>query len=600
MLLIALLACADKSQPDPAPKDPMWPFPSAHLVQDGRLALPEGGVPAGDTPFPVDRLSWRSGFSVVQTALIDPGVALDPDTLPGLDEVGAPGSVQLWDLDGGAPLRCFAELDAYPDQDAPTLIVRPLEPMPDGHRIAVVVTQQVTDTDGQPMPSPAWFDALLRGDPVEGLDASWGDHYQDLVAELEDLGVADIALAFDFPVADASAPLRAVVDAVGVPPAWEFRDVDDADTDDEVPDGAWIQLSGSFTTDSWLADDLAFVADDQGLPAPQGTAEADLFVHIPESARGAAPGTVPVWQFGHGIFSSPEDYLAQPDDPSGVVDLADRAGAILIATTWRGLTSSDLSVPVFVGADPGRFPELTDKLAQGVANNVALSRLILEGGLLDDPALMGLADPGDLKYYGISLGGIEGSVLVALSQHISHAVAHVPGSTWSTMLERSSNWTSFEPLVMDSLDEPADRQLLYAATQLLWDPVDPASYAADLQGRSLLLQESIGDEQVPNMTTESMARGMGAVLLEPAVYAVEGLSAGAAPLAGPALSQFDPQTALPPESNRPAPVTGAHGDPRVWEGAKLQTMRFLDPLDPGVVEHYCGADPCAADNDGSR
>ena len=597
----AAAGCADKAPAEagPVPKSPLWPFPSAHLIEGGQVAIPEGLLEAGETPLPVERVNWRAGFSVVQTAVIDPEVELDIESLPGPADAESAGSVQLWDLTAGERVPAFAEVDAYPDQDAPpALMVRPLAPMVAGHRIAVAITTDARTAEGDPLPSPAWYAALMAGEAVEGLDASWADHYQDLASTLEGLGVGPLALAFDFPVDDASAPLRAMVDAVGVPAAWSFTGVDDADAGDEVPAGSWVQLTGTFTVDSWLVDDADFEIDAAGLPALQGTAEADLFVHIPDSARAAAPGTVPVWQFGHGIFSRPENYLADEDDPSGVIDLADRAGAILIATTWRGLTTSDLLTPVEVGNDPGRFPELTDKLAQGVANNVALSRLIVEGGLLDDPLLMGLPDRDTVRYYGISLGGIEGHVLMALSDAIDHAVLHVPGSAWSTMLERSSNWAQFEPLVRDAIDDPRDRQLFYAVSQLMWDPVDPALYVDDLGGSSILLQQSIGDEQVPNMTTELLARGIGAILLFPGATEPFGLESAKAPLRGPALAHFDPQTDPIPDENRPAPVTGAHHTPRLWDGAKLQTMRFLDPLDPGVVEHFCGLSPCTDDNDG--
>jgi hypothetical protein len=286
------------------------------------------------------------------------------------------------------------------------------------------------------------------------------------------------------------------------------------------------------------------------------------------------------------------------DDPSGVLDLADRAGAIVVATTWRGLTSSDLLTAVNVGNDFGRFPELTDKLAQGVANNIALARLVLEGDLLDDPLLEGKADPSALWYYGISLGGIEGAVMFANQDRISHGVLHVGGSAWSTMLERSSNWTQFEPLVADGIPDPADRQLLFAISQLFWDPADPASYAEDLQDQTLLWQVALHDEQVPNRTTELLARGVGMTVATPAPRSAWGIDEGALPVDLPALTWFDPEAPAPPESNRPSPVTDAHTDPRVWAGTKLQTIRFLQADDPGVVEHFCGDAPCSASNPG--
>lgn len=90
---LLLLACKG-----PGPDKPeLWPFPSAHLVSDGHVAIPAEALPRteGGTPFDVDRLAFRTGFSVVQTTVIDPGTGLDPDTLPGRDDAATPGSVQI-------------------------------------------------------------------------------------------------------------------------------------------------------------------------------------------------------------------------------------------------------------------------------------------------------------------------------------------------------------------------------------------------------------------------------------------------------------------------------------------------------------------------
>lgn len=616
LLASSLLACtgdpagADSGVATPgADKPALWPFPSAHLVgSDGQFDLPDS-FPMVDqgTPVPVDRLSWRSGFSVVQTTAIDPEVALDPASLPGPADLATPGSVQLWDLTDGRRLPAFAELDAWCSdvtddpacaEEVPTLLVRPLQPMPVGHHVAVVVTDQVLQADGSPWTGPAWYRDLVAGHPATDL-VDWEAHYLDLESQLADLGVQGIVFTVDFPVGDGTQPTRSIVAQTSVPDAWSFYSTLSTDDGDTLPGGTWKRAQGRFTVDNWLVDDLMFDLVD-GLPQAAGTAEADLYVHIPSRVASIGTGNAPVWIFGHGIFSQPGDYLADDEDSSAMIELADRAGAIVIATTWRGLTYTDLPTAIGVGSDFGRFPELTDKLAQGVANTVALRRLITEGGLLDDPVFEGRADPERLRYHGISLGGIEGAVLMAVDPAIPHGVLHVGGSTWSTMLERSSNWPQFEALVSRGIPSPRDRQLLYALSQLFWDEADPAGFAEDLRDRSALWQESMGDEQVPNITTESLMRGVGATLLQPAVELPPAITAADGPLTGPAFAQFDPELGRPDMVNRPAPVTGAHGTPRQWEGAILQTLRFLDPSDPGVVQHFCGDAPCTASNTGAE
>jgi hypothetical protein len=585
--LFLTLACRD---PGPDKPDDLWPFPSAHLVADGHLAIPADDLPmaSGGTPFDVDRLAFRTGFSVVQTTVIDPGTALDPDSLPTLDDVGTLGSVQMWDLDSGEPILCFAELDAYPElgNEDPTLLVRPVEPMTAGHRVAVVTTSDLRTADGETFSLP-WFDPLVSGHPAASLE-EWEPHYTDLIDRLDAIGVSDVAFAIDFPVGDGTALLRSAVDRSAVPQRWTL---------DTFVDGGpfadpWLQIQGTFETTSFL-DGSSFVLDERGEPIPQGSATADLYVYLPASIRYDTPGTVPVWVFGHGLLQTPGAYF----EDESFLDLVGRGNAIVVATEWRGLSADDIATALSIGADFGRFPELTDMLSQGVLDTLQLSALVRDGGLLDDPALLGLGDPTQVYYVGISLGSIEGAVVQALDPSFRAAVLHVGGSTWSTMLERSSNWPVFEDLLVAGVPSAKERQLGYALSQLYWDPVDPASYATDLATRPILWQEAVGDDQVPNLTTETLMRGVGAKLLEPAVSVPFGIESTSQPMA-PAWSQLDPELGMPPDVNRPAPRTGAHAVPRIWEGTKQQVLRFLQPDDPGVVAHYCGDAPCTADNTG--
>lgn len=585
LLLPLLAACAAPGPARPA----LAVFPTPDLVVDGHLALPND-LPSALTPVPVERLAWRTGFSPVQTAVFRLDVVVDPTSLPGLDGPAFGGAVQVWDLTEGVEVGAFAEVDAWPDPEAPPpLLVRPLRPVPAGHEVAVVLTSRVRTEGGGALERPDWFAALADGHPAEGQE-HLAAPVRTLLDALDEAGVDDVVLATGWPVGDGTAPLRAMVDDLPVPPSWRFYATDDADLGDLVPPHTWRQAQGYLTTRTWLVDDVTFDLGPDGVPTPQGDDEATLLVHLPASVKDAPDGSAPVWIFGHGIFSSPSRYLSDPDDPSHVLELADRAGAIVVATAWRGLTTGDFSVPVIVGSDFGRFPELTDKLAQGVANTAALVKLVREGGLLSDPVFAGKADPDTIRYYGISLGGIEGATLLALVPEVPHAVLHVGGGAWSTMLERSQNWTVFEDLLVENgLDDPRDRQVLYSLSQLFWDAADPTSYVEELRDRSALWQIALGDDQVPNLASWMVVRGAGAKLVRPTVDVV-GLDAVDAPASGPAIAVFDPQEGNPDADNRPAPDTTSHDVPRRWEGTTRQTLRFLDAEDPGVVEPACGPD----------
>lgn len=578
-----------------------FPYPGPFWMKDGHVDLGDT-LPQGNTAVPGDRVAWRTGFSPVQSAVIPVEADLDVATLSGQDGLGVDGTVQLWDLTDGVQLPCFAEVDAYPTADGPRpLLVRPGKPMPVGHTIAVAVTGGVHTLDGAPLASPDWYADAVAGNPGEGVE-DYADALKETSDALDGLGVADVVLSFAFPIGDGTAQLKSLISTVTTPNEWDLSTVESRDDEGStLPVGVWKRIVGTIRTDNWLVEDKQFdlTGETDGLPVPQGQTDALLYVHFPDSVRDAEPGTVPVWLFGHGIFGEPSAYLADPEDADAVIELADRAGAIVIATLWRGFARPDAIVAAQVGADFGTIPQLTDKLAQGVANTYALSKAILDGGLLDDPAFGGLPKKGSLRYYGISLGGIEGAVLLANQPEITHGVFHVGGSTWSTMLERSSNWSGFEGLIFSSgLARMEDRQLLYSVSQLFWDPVDPGNYATELQGRAVLWQESIGDDQVPNLTTEILARGAGAKLLSPSVTTPFGLEAVVGPTQGPVMAQFDSEIGVPPPTNRPSEDTATHETPRKWEGAKAQTLLFLDDAEPGTVEAFCGAAPCTARNTG--
>jgi len=607
-LLMLLAACEG-----PAPEGEgivgdalLNPFPSMLAMTDGHLDIPADAlpVPIDGTPVPFDRLGFRTGFSRAQVSWLK---LPDPDA-SGFPTWKAPtpgeGSVLLVDLDDGEFLPVMAELDAHEDAaDEPSILIRPLVAMTPGHRVAVVVTKDVA-------PRPERFDALIGLRPPEDL-ADYAPDFRALIDDLDGLGVpeGDIALAWDFPI-DANGgrtTLQSALDQAVVPNTWTLPRVRDLDLGELVAPTTWRAADGSFDSPSFLlADDDWLDLGDDGTVTQHGTLPSYLYVHIPESVKDAPAGTVPVLVFGHGIFGSPEYYLDDDEDENGLLALADEAGVIVVATRWRGMYAGARVDALGAAQDFGQLPIVTDRLLQGVIDTRTLVEMVNSGPFLDDPVFLGasgqkLPDPTKVGYYGISLGGIGGAVLIGSGAPVDAGVLHVGGSSWSTMLERSTQWVAFELFLEVSIPDPADRQLLYAGMQLFWDPVDPVAWSDELAaGPPVLWQESIGDEQVPNFTTEIVARSAGATLLGPAVREPYGMTATAGPLpAGSiAVSQFDPEVGEQPDVNRPGSNSGAHSIPRTWSGARLQTIDFLDSAALGTVVHHCGETPCTATHPG--
>jgi len=584
------VGCRGQTEDDPTMWPEVAPFPSPDLTAGEALTLPDTlPVAVSDWAPPVPA---RTGFSVVQTAVFPMPVMLDASTLPGWEGMARDGAVRLVDRQTGERFPVMAELDAYPQDGPPALMVRPLVPLPDGREMAVVLTSGVRDEDGASLSFP-WFEALLEGQRVHGggdAEPAW----LDLIDDLRAIDEQDVVMATGFRVQADTAPLQAVVEGSARPDAWDLGELSDGD---DVPPRTLRQFRGTYTVTNWLGED-GRIAWNGSTPVADGTIEAELMVHVPASLDGAAAGSAPVWVFGHGIFANPDVYFGDDDDPSGMLALADQAGAIVLATTWRGLTTDDIQVPFGVANDIATFPVMRDHLMQGVSNVASLVALARDGDLLDDPLLEGIADPSVLRYHGISLGGIEGAVLQGvLGGDAPPAVLHVGGGAWSMMLERSTHWALFEDAVSTSgITDPTDRQLAYAATQLWWDPIDPAVWSPQLADRTALWQISVADEQVPNVASWVLLRGAQAAIVEPSPVAVPGLSTVSTPAQGPAASIFDPGFESSDATNRPAVDTPAHETPRLWAGAQAQALRFLDPEDPGVIVAPCGDAPCTTDH----
>ena len=445
---------------------------------------------------------------------------------------------------------------------------------------------------------------LRRGDPPPASLADYAEHFRGLVDDLVGLGLAadDIAVATDFPVALGREPLEQVLAEAPLPTAFVLDEVREGD---DLPPRSFRAAEGTFTAPTWVGDD-GFLAMDPatGTLTATGTRDYPLYVHIPASVADAPAGSVPVLLFGHGLFASPEGYLDDPTDSSAVLALLDDMGAIGIATHWEGLASDQRVDAIGAAVDFGRLPIVPDRVVQSNGAVRSLQRLIREGDLFDDAVFQGsqgqlLADPDHFVYYGISLGGIEGAVQVASGAPFDAAVLHVGGGMWTTMLERSTQWPVFEVVLTDHVPDPAERQLLYAVSQLFWDPVDPVAWVGDGMGDvPTLWQESLGDEQVANLTTRVLARTAGAPLLQPPVESVWGLD----PLSGPAddvplaLAQFDAEVGVPADVNRPPEASGAHSIPRTFATTALQTATFLAADTLGRVVHPCGDAPCTASN----
>jgi hypothetical protein len=368
--------------------------------------------------------------------------------------------------------------------------------------------------------------------------------------------------------------------------------------------------------------------------------------------------------YGHGLLGSYRQV-------NGQGRLANMNNTVWCATNWAGFSEDDIGPSVIPSlTDLSNFSELTDRMLQGFVNFTYLGRALLKanepGGLnslsafrIDPDGAVGpepegpMIDTANLYYEGISQGAIMGGALTALSTDFTQSVLNVPGMNYSTLLSRSTDSAEYLEIpgigLYSNYPNQAERQLIFALMQLLWDRGEANGYAQhmtdeplpDTPPHNVLLQVAVGDFQVSNLTAEIEARTIGASLHTPAVDSgrhwdvdpfVDLPAIGSYPFNGPAalvyydggpISWFnsspattpagvecdegDPTTdpcqgtALSPTNNTPPLLDGSygedpHGYPRRAEDGLQHVVEWLQPggsidrcTDPGPVNRPCYA-----------
>src|SRR5262249_16746950 len=143
----------------------------------------------------------------------------------------------------------------------------------------------------------------------------------------------------------------------------------------------------------------------------------------------------------------------------------------------------------------------------------------------------------------VSLGGIEGGTLMALSPDILRGVLHVAGGNFSLLLTRSGDFLRLKKLLDITYPVQRDQVVLLAITQSYWDWSDPITFAPysvmaplvgpdgnPLPAKHILLQEGIHDVQVANVATRVVVQTMGLPLLAEPVQSVDGIPVMPGPL----------------------------------------------------------------------
>lgn len=553
-------------------------------------------------PTPYNRLDGFPPSSQILTVFDAP---VDGSVLPphwDYDRsLAADSPTVLLDMDRGERVAHFAEFDVRFEDPAEILLyIRPAQRLAEDTRYAVAIRGLEYDAGGEVPASPA-FAALRDGVPTDAptVEQRRGS-LDEVFAALEAAGIerGSLIQAWDFRTASGAAlwgDLLHMRDDAMARVGAQGLGCTVTRVDEEVDDVTFRYIEGTYTVPLYMDSPYPgarLVYGDDGLPGYQGDHEVDFFAVIPRSLaeEGADPGRL--LTYGHGFFLGG----SQVADP-WQAGLANDLGFVMVGTHWAGMSDDDIVVAASLLSDLNGFPKLTERLMQGVINQLVLTRTMAGVCALDESFEVNgqtAFDPEQRYFLGISLGSIMGATTLSLSQDIDRAVLHVGGNVLPMMEARSINFEQFETVYSGWYPSRIDREFYWSVFGHLWEKAEPVTFLPHLiddplegtQPKSVLYQIALNDAEVPNIASDAAGRTAGFELLTPTPHEVWGMEdAPATPYEGSAMIYWDCGDPDVPLGNEPPEDNSAHQCVRRTESFLTQLDSFLRP--GGVVVHPC-------------
>jgi hypothetical protein len=613
-----------------------------------RVSFSPLAMPRNVANKPIDPTEWNrnDGFSPGTPVLtVVPGVDLARTGAAPVTDVArsldADAPILLLDAATGERHPYWAELDANPaNGEQPVLIVRPAVNFAEAHRY-VVALRGMLDASGKAIAPNATF-AARRDAAAEKWHPTKGGGKEARAEVLADpvfgplakhgYELRDLYLAWTFTIAsernltervlhirdDAFASLGSAAPTFTV----------DSVTDGAATDRIARTVQGSYLVPSYLTNGGApgsrfnYAGSLDGLPTRAGTVavqRATFTCKIPRSTgvNGTDPAAVKPARlslYGHGLLGGQSEVGA-----GNVQKMADENNFVFCATDWIGMATEDVPNVATILADMSNFPTLADRAQQGFLNFLFLARLMKHAdGFAADAAFQGpggkpVIDPSDVFYDGNSQGGIMGGALMAVAQDVTRGVLGVPAMNYSTLLDRSVDFATYESVFNAAYPSELDREIVFGLIQMLWDRGEANGYAHHMTddplpntpAHQVLMHVAFGDHQVANVAAEVEARTIGAhtnagFLRDGRHWSVDptwGIpTVPSYPWTGSAFVYWDSGSDTPPNANVP-PTTSTvrgdpHSDPRETKLARDQKALFL--ATDGAFVDVCGGLPCLA------
>ncbi len=440
-----------------------------------------------------------------------------PTQLPEAD-TSAHNTGLIWmDLDATPPTRIPFEVRLALDEVG--IILDPLVTLTPGHRYAVLMTRDLWDSDICVENNPE-FDALLNGElmPTSG-DVRLSDALNEAMG-LSDTTADKLVGGTAFTTHMDHLLLHAVAQEVRTRNyTW------DPSVECEEEEETFRICNASFK--AWDFRDPLMIQNTD----TNGQWRLKVRIFLPKQAE--AP--LPVLIYGHGLNSDrfEGDRLAAEFSDDGFAVVA--VDAMMHGEHPTRIEDSNLPALDFLGVDLAAArvegAALHGNFTQTVVDRLQLLQLLRRSPDFDGDGTIDF-DPTEIGYFGVSLGGMLGSLFLANANQIPAAILSISGGRLIQFLSDIPQIDTFRPALNNLAggEVKAERVLILAQTMV--DAADPATSAPFIlrnrlnpgsQPPHLLVPVADKDETVPPATAQALARALGVPHVGPVFTEVFGL-----------------------------------------------------------------------------
>lgn len=530
-------------------------------------------------------------------------------------------NVLLLEAATGVAIPHFVDLDPRAtDPKRQAIVIHPLVALKEKTRYVVAI-HGVKNVGNGPVQVPEGF-RRLRDSVNDPSQQSLSTRYKaDVIDVATRAGIAqgELQLAWDFTTGSDARTQGDMLEVRELTLAWlqsHTPAVNITSVTESSPADTWRNIEGTVEAPLFLEStdpEAKLKRDGSGVVTQNGTTLVPFTAIIPVSVRDQfAPGQP--MAYGHGFFGRRTEVTYD-----ATRNIATQLKTVLFGIDWWGMDTDD--APFVAGNltdHPAKILSFGDRVHQGMANWLVMTAAI-KGPLRTQSAFLrpasgpgsstqgGVSNAGactfapGVTYLGISQGGILGTTMNALNPDTSRVVLHMGGAGFTHMMFRATPFSSFLYFMGLGIPDALEEQKYVATLQPQFDRFDPATYAPHLlqsplpgapADRRVLLQNGLGDAEVPNLGTYLLARQVGAPLLTPTPYSPYGLTPGPAPIAGSALALYDfgiDVQALNAQATPAAQNNQVHDGLRHFGPALEQMRQFYAD---GTIIAPCDGGPC--------